>query len=363
MGASDLARLPLARGLLNWGSMARRGLIASLVLAALLGLAGVVLAGEVEDHGARVAQLSAERTQVAAERQALEVTYQHRTAQIAELKGQPSSWGRDRKLEALLRESKDMASAIDRKQDRVRALDAQLIEEKQALVAAIDRELAAKPGPDAKRRAALRDRRQEVVGRAEARRIHVADESIDPLDDPEDLEYKADALGQSEAQLRAEDGRLERRATYYHRQAKLARAKARSDEQDVLADDQPRHGVHGATPAAAKDGQADSISATGSTGYDSGGSESAVPNDPSVPGAREDTAATDLGGDPVTVLGDVVGTGTLDELRQAEQSGDPDARARAAERARAEVHARAEQIHGRRLEMERRAAELRRAGE
>jgi hypothetical protein len=63
--------------------------------------------------------------------------------------------------------------------------------------------------------------------------------------------------------------------------------------------------------------------------------------------------------DPTVVLADVVGSTTLAELQRAEVSGDPEARARAAERAQKDLAARLARVHERRLEMERRARELR----
>src|SRR5262249_57364907 len=114
---------------------------------------------------------------------------------------------------------------------------AELMAARRALVAALDRELAAARGP----REAREKERAEVAARmGEARRWKIPDETIAPDDDAEDLSYKAGALAQAERELRAEQVQLVRRAAEYRRQARLVKSRARADEQDVLDDSEPR---------------------------------------------------------------------------------------------------------------------------
>jgi hypothetical protein len=340
-----------------------------LALGLVFCLVSVVSAAEVEERGSKVAKLEEQRAKLEKERRGAADAYHTRTIEIAKLKAQPSSWGRDRKLQKLLAESKDMASALERKDDQVRAVIAQVAAEKKALLAAIDRELAAQPGPDAARRTLLSQRRAEL-GQGAAKKIRLTDDTIDPLDDPEDLEYKAGALEQTEKRLLAEETRLEKRATYYRKQAKLSKARSRAEEQDVFRDEQPR-GTGSRRDGAAADAQGSEPEVNGApaenppppsgafnddtdTGPDPGATVT-----PPESGRTDVVPGADVSIDPAVVLADVVDSGTLDELRRAERSGDPDARAKAAERARKEVQARIEKIRQRRQEMERRAKKLR----
>ncbi len=353
----------MARHMLNRAPVGLRAaaIAAVLALGALLALGGPARAAEADDQLALLARLGRQRIQLEKEREAAAARYQARTAEIAQLKAQPSSWSRDRKLQKLLAESRDMANALDRKDAELRGVAERVAATRASAVAAIDRELAAAPGPDAARRATLTGRRAELAASstANARRIKVADETIDPLDDPEDLEEKADALRRSESQLREEIQRLGRRAVYYRHQVKLAEARKRTDESEVFVAAGPRT-ARGRTPsgAPASPGSADDESPppfTGEPNFEGDG----VTVGPSTGGTRVPPATADLTVDPSVVLVEVVEKATLEELRKAERSGDAAARARAAERARIEVEQRAERLRLRRLEMERRARELR----
>jgi hypothetical protein len=345
----------MARGLLTEGIVR---LLAALLLCCAL--AGAAHANEVDDRAAKVTALEQQLGRVGAERRALAQTYDDRAAAIASLKAQPSAWGRDRKLQALLAESKDMAAALDRKDAELRAIAAGEVAEKQALVAAIDAELA--QGPAAERAAYLAQARAAAEPRT-PRPIKLADDRIDPADDAQDLEYKAGALAQSEDALLVEERRLALRATYFRKQAKLTKSRLRADEQDVFREEDARaagrNPAHGSS--AKSGGQTDTTNGTPSTATGPPGS-STGPTTPPGSGSTSftgDARSLDLAADPSVILADVVASGTLDELRKAERSGDPESMARAAERATREVEQRAAALRQRRLEMERRAQELR----
>ncbi len=345
-----------------------RGLrLVLLVLVALgsLALPATARANEVDDRIARADKLQIDRTKLDADRHALDKTYQDKTAQVTSLKATPPSWSRDRKLQALLAESKDMASTLDQDDERLHVLDSAIAAEDQALLAAIAVELATSPSPE--RTVVLTHKRAEIAARqAATRRLKIADESITPTDDALDLDYKAGALAESEAQLAAEEQALGDRATHYHKLALLTQSRARADQHDVFRDEDPRLGDHhtsGAsagpsTPAGSVNGPPPS-NTIGGTAPGTTGTPTQGGGTPTATGGSHDTPSVGTAVDPSVVLADVVGSTTLDELRRAELSGDPEALARAAERAQKDLAARAARVRDRRLEMERRAREMR----
>lgn len=343
---NDSAELTVARGVLNIRTV-RLSLVIVVVLA-LLG--GTAVAGEVEDRVAKISKLGERRAKADADRKDVEQRYQQKTKEIEKLKGQRSSWARDDKLKKRLGEARDMASALDKTSADIRAIDTSLRAERTALVKAIDAELAGSPSEA--RKAKLAKLRGETVARL-PRKLRVADEDIDPLDDPEDLDDKARALAESEKDLRDEEQRLERRVKYYRKQARLARARSRAEE-DPFGDDQPRRKKGGGRTQ------------TTGNGDDMGATDMDPAAPPPAPEDTDDgftageTGRDDVtGGDPAVEYEDVVEPETVDELRRAEKSGDPETRAKAAERAKKDIAARAERLKKKRLEIERRARELR----
>jgi len=336
--------------------MARRLLKATLVrpiliVFALLTATLAARANEVDDGTARVTALDQRVRALGAERRALARAYDEKTAEVARLKAQPSAWGRDRKLQALLAESQDMAGALDRKDADVRAARAALDRAKESLIGVIDAELglAGDAAPTGERAAALHDLRRRLAADL-VKPMHLADERIEPGDDAEDLELKASALAQSETALAAELDRLKARAAYFRRQAKLTKSRARADEQDVFREEEARvPGRPNTTSSRPTSG--DSAAPPGP-----GGPVQIVGN----PAANADSRSRlDLAADPSIVLADVLASGTVDDLRRAERSGDPDSLARSAERATRELTERAEKLHQHRLEMLERAKKLR----
>ena len=323
--------------------------IAVLALAASVVLAAGgfrVDAGEVDDRAARAEALGHKIDRLGVERQTLAQAYERKVAAIAELKAQPSAWGRDRKLQGLLAESQTMAAALDGKDAELRAAAGALAAEKRALLGAIDAELAADPPAPAERRDRLGRQRASLVAEL-SRPIRIADERIDPADDADDLELKAGALAQSEKALVAETERLDRRAVTFHRQAKLVRSRNRADEQDVFREEERVPGRS-------------AVAATGGRDTNPGAPPTGTPVT-NVGGA--DARAVDVAADPSLVLSDVLAANTIDELRRAERSGDPETLARSAELARRQVAERAARVRERRLEMLRRAQMLRGAGQ
>jgi hypothetical protein len=294
-------------------------------------------ADELGDLRQAVGRLERAVAQLETERASLARAYSDRADEVAKLKAQAGSFARDRKLQSLLAESRDMAVALDGRDASLARAVEQLAEARRALLASLDRELAAGRDAVAKERAELAAR----IG--EARRLKVPDETIAPDDDAEDLAYKAGALAQAEAELRAEQQKLVRRVAELRRQARLVKSRARAEEQDVFDDSEPRHTGAKAGSTTADQAPPVGLPPTGTPG--------------TVPGPADHLATPPA--DPAVRLADVVDAGTLDELRRAERTGEPEARAKAAERAARALAARAERLRLLRAEMERRARVLR----
>ncbi len=281
------------------------------LILALVSAAFAARANDVDDGTARVTALEQRVRALGADRRALAAAYDAKTAEVARLKAQPSAWGRDRKLQALLAESQDMAGALDRKDGDVRAAGAALDRAKEALIGSVDAELGADPAPAPERAAALHELRRRLAADL-VKPMHLADERIEPGDDAEDLELKAGALAQNETALAAELDRLKARAAYFRRQAKLTKSRARADEQDVFREEEAR------------------VPGRPNTASSRPANDSAAPPNPALPP-----------GGPVQI------------------GSNPASLARSAERATRELAERAEKLHLHRLEMLERAKKLR----
>jgi hypothetical protein len=268
-------------------------------------------ANPVDDARAVVVRLERRTAQLQNERAGRLRAYAERVDRVAALKAQPASFGRDRKLQALLAESRDLATALDQVDAQLLHLSTELGVARGALLVAMDREIGA-GGP-----------------RREAHR-----------DDAEDLSYKAGALRQAEEDLRGEEKRQLRLASEYRRQARLIVSRARADDQDVFADSEPNR--------------------IGGKHVEESPSIELAPPETSPGGPPQPMSyAAGLVSDPTVVLAEVVDAATLEELRHAEGTRDPSDRAAAAERTAQALSARADRLRKNRLEMERRARLLR----
>lgn len=347
---SRSAHFAVARAVLQLGLVRR--ILLTVVLC--LGLAGVAMAGEVDDRLQKIAQLSEKRAKADQTRVALEKQYAAKTKEIDDLKAQRSSWSRDDKLKKRGGEARDMSAALDQATADEQAVDAAIQTERAALVKAIDAELAG--SPDAARKAKLARARADATAHLGTAKIHIDDEDEDKLDDPDDLDAKARALAASEQQLAEEEQRLDARAAYYEKQAKLTKANSRSKE-DIFGDEQSRR-KNGSTSRTAVDPATD--------GTHGGGVQQPAGPQPPPTGAGDfasEGGKQDLSADPSVVYAEVVDPATLDELRKAERSGDPASRAKAAKRARADLQARHAKLTKKRQAIEKRAREMRDRGE
>ncbi|MCB9560872.1 MAG: hypothetical protein H6708_10735 [Kofleriaceae bacterium] len=271
--------------------------------------------------------------------------YQAELGEIDKLKRQKASWRRDRLLRDRLASSLETAKKLSKASAELTILDARLLQERRALIAAIDAELAA--GPAAARTASLQRVRTEtaraVAPAVKAKKIVIPDDEIDPLADPDELEAQARALRDSEAELARQIASLDGQVDRFRKQAELRKAHDRAGELAARDDGQPRR-------TAGSAGSRDGAELTGDAAPQDGGDGPAA--DPSTSGAGG------FEGDPAVVLSDVVDADTVDALRKAERSSDPSAKAAAAERARREVARRLAALRKRRLEIEKRAKDL-----
>lgn len=274
--------------------------------------------------------------------------YEAQLQEIDRLKQRKASWRRDRMLRAQMAQSLETSRDLTSLDKLVRALEARLTRQRKTLLAAIDDELAAGPAGDRVR--TLRTTRRQLVAqlRGGSKRIVIPDVRIDQLADPEELDYQVAAIRQTEAELADEIAELEARGERYDRMAQLQEKRSRADEIDRTDDDRPRRST-GRVGSGRDEGPAAGGDAADPQGEDSG----APPQDDfnGNPGGFES--------DPTVVLADVVDSGTIDALRQAERSSDPKVKARAARRALEQVKAEKKRLERARKQIEKRARELR----
>jgi hypothetical protein len=310
---------------------------------------------------AGVDRLVRERGQVAAERAALAAGYERQLRTIDGLKRQRASWRRDRQLRAEMSSSLDTARRLQTVTARLRDLDARLVRDRRALLAAIDVELAT-PLAAARRQqlTSVRAQVRTALGPA-PRKIVVPDEELDPLADPEELEQQAAALRDSERELAREIENLARQAARFRRMSELRQQNERAGDLALRDDEGPRRRQLSSAGRGEALGEGDS-------GGDDGGESPPPPSDPGpgIPptdepgGGAGEQPPTDQGFDePALVLSEVVDAPTLDALRRAGRSADPAAKAAAAELARRRVADRLRLLRERRAAIERRARELR----
>jgi hypothetical protein len=294
---------------------------------------------------AGVARLLAQRTQRLVEKKGLATTYQTQLRDLDRLKQSKASWRRDRQIRAKKAESQGTAARLSQVDAELRALDAQLKAQREALVAAIGRELA-DPALGAVRRGALVRIRDQVTAalRPRARKIILPDDTLDELADPEELSEQIALIAQAENELARERQVLRQREDRYTRWAMLREQRERAGQMSDLDDDQVRRSTgrtakssHDSGGAGSGGGTAgDEDSASPGAGSPPPEDEAETPSSPSGPDASFETSSV--------VLADVVDSSTIDALRRAGRSTNPRDRANAAKRARNQVESRLERL-------------------
>jgi hypothetical protein len=291
---------------------------------------------------AGVARLLVQRDQRVTEKRNLATTWQTQLRALDRLKQSKASWRRDRQIAAKKTESQATAARLSRVDAELRALDAQLKAQREALVAAIGRELA-DPALGAVRRASLLKTRDQVVAalRPRARKIILPDDSLDELADPEELSEQIALIAQAEKELGQERQVLRQREDRYTRWAMLREQRERAGQMSDLDDDQVRRST-GRTEESSQDN-----SGSGGGGGTASDEDSASPGAGSLPPEEQPEAPSGPDASFETssvVLADVVDSSTIDALRRAGRSNNPRDRANAAQRARKQVDARLERL-------------------
>jgi len=309
-------------------------------------------ASPADRDASRVRSLASERRSVAAQKAKLVKSHEAQLAEVDRLKQRRASWRRDRQLKRALADSQQTAAVLSRLDARIRGIDQQLERANKALLVATRNEL--RGHPSASRRAQLigwlRSARSALV---RTRKIILPAETFDPLADPEDLDYHAQLIAQTEKELEQEINELTAREARYDRMVALREKASRAEELSGFDDDRPRR-------TTGRIGTGDRSNTTGAGGGLNG--DSAQPLPPADPGPTADLGSgSGFGseGDPTVVLADVVDTGTLDALRRAETSGDPKVKAKATQRTRQAVEARLARLKKARVLIEARAHKLR----
>lgn len=321
--------------------------------------------GEVDRIRAKLRDDMARRARVRANKAKLVKQYQQKLAEIDRLKKQRASWRRDRLIRSRMSQSHGTAKQLSALDQRLRQIGATIRKREKALVAAIDRELAGALSATRARDLRAWKRAANKGPRRSAKKIVLPEDEIDPLADPEELEYQASLLRQSEDQLARELGKLEHQAKRYRHMVSLRKKFSRADELARFDDDRPRRGSgRGADRSGANGAEADTTSLPPPP-------PSQPPPPSTEPNQTPDPGTDDLGSDsgaenfssadPMfdVVLADVVDASTIKALRAAGISSDPAVKAKAAERARAQVRARVERLRKRRKLMQKRAKRLR----
>jgi hypothetical protein len=288
--------------------------------------------------------LSQRRTRLTSHQVKLEKLLTGQVARIGRLKAQPSGVRRDFQLRAALRDNQQLASKLTTLQGQMKALN-------QRLISAYDRALAATTNKAT--RASLIERRAQLsrkLNSRAARRI-VTRGKAELLDDPEDLEEKADLLKDSESNLRRQLRRVKKQIARIKLRSKLRRH-GRGIDDSLFVEDSPRRTARAkpntrssAAPEADTTARAPKANEDGSGLMSGGGAPAPAPPagyknqgattdpkssyDSQVPGSaagaaplRGSSAGTGTGGTELSLsVRGVLDPSILRELRKAQKSG------------------------------------------
>jgi hypothetical protein len=291
----------------------------------------------------KVAQLGAARTKTAQR-------YQDQLAGVDRLKKQKTSWRRDRELRDSLAESADTANQLATLNTQLAAAVRALVQARQDLVTAIDREKPTATGPRGAQLDQLRGQVVATLGPA-PKKIVLPDAEVDPLADPEELDQQAQVIAETEKQLANQVAGLTSQAADLAQVAELRKTHDRAKEMMLSEDDQPHRNVQ---HSSGKEG--DTLSPTNG-GAGAGGTDTGTQGTP-TPGFNNNSGST-FETEATFVLGEVIDRSTIDGLTRAQRTGDPAKRAEAARLARDQVAQRLESLKKKRGQIEARAKQLR----
>ncbi|MDY0000208.1 MAG: hypothetical protein RBU30_02820 [Polyangia bacterium] len=332
--------------------------ILAMTLGLLMGASGAMAQAEqsppgAADLAARLAELNrkfAQVDQAIASRVTLLGRLDRYRRSIKEARDQEAGPARDFKLRRLLAEAQVLASKLS-------ALDAELAGHQRALEEArraLVTKLSALKGAER-----LRVQRELARTRGAKERppavLKVARPVIDPLDGPREIEEKADVLKDSEEKIRKRIEEIDRVLANMAERRRLRAISQRVDRYTgIFNEDSSSRRVTRIRPTR--------ITSTGDGATSAPAELDANPS--SAYGSYEDTAGGSIGrsvssGTYAVVLRELLTPATLNALRKAGQSGDPDERIRALQKARDELRQAASDLRNRSQTYRDRAKQLR----
>ena len=296
-----------------------------------------------------VGRLGAQRSTVAQR-------YQDQLAAVDRLKKQKASWRRDRELRQTLADSADTANQLSALNTQLATAARALVQARNELVAAIDREKPTAAGPRVAELDKLRTQVTATIGPA-PKKIVLPDAEVDPLADPEELDQQAQAIAETEQQLANQVAGLDAQAAELAHVADLRKHNERAKDLMLAEDDQPHRNVQHSSGGDRGDSLSPSPTngAAGGAGAGQGGTTGG--ND--TGGNFNNNSGTSFETEATFVLGEVIDRTTIDGLTRAQRSGDPAKRAEAARSARDAVKQRLDQLAKKRAQIEARAKQLR----
>jgi len=301
-----------------------------------------------------VGRLGAQRTTVAQR-------YQDQLATVDRLKKQKASWRRDRELRQTLADSADTANQLSALNTQLATAARALVQARNELVAAIDREKPTAAGPRVAELDKLRAQVTATIGPA-PKKIVLPDAEVDPLADPEELDQQAQAIAETEKQLANQVAGLDAQAAELAHVADLRKHNERAKDLMLAEDDQPHRNVQHSSggdrgdslnPSPTNGGN--TLGGAGGAGAGQGGSSGGT----DTGGNFNNNSSTSFETEATFVLGEVIDRTTIDGLTRAQRSGDPAKRAEAARSARDAVKQRLDQLDKKRAQIEARAKQLR----
>lgn len=292
-----------------------------------------------------------------AQRAPLLVRYDAETRVIERLKQQKKTWNRERELKEKLAVAHETAVKLQNLERDLAAAQRQLASARTALVAAIDFELG--KAPVATRKQTLERMREQLVPRVKPRsnvqRIAIPNLEVDPNADPEDLDAQAAELRQIEVELDRQWRALDKQSKDLQRADELRKSHERTIALDRREDNtptrNPQQGGGGGDKTLA-DGAEEGSPSPQSPPPNTGGT-----GDTSAPPARDD--ASSVLDEASIALSEVIDPATIDTLANAQKSGDPGKRSKAAAKTRDAVKQKLELLRQKRALIEQRAKQLR----
>jgi hypothetical protein len=346
----------LARGLLYSGlDVDRRAWIALVAgLALWLAVPAVASAATADQVAARVAELEAERAEKVADKAELSKRLAESNSEVKALKRRKSSWRRDRELRSALKTSQTIATRLSAVHKQIRSLHTKLTKARRALVKAVDLELSAAKGA---RRAQLSKWRAGAMRalKPRSKKIVLPSDAIDPLADADELAEQAALVEQTLKDLDREEKLLARRESNFEKMAKLQRARDRADEAEMFDDNRPRRTTgRQADPTNDNRGGGADLAGDGAPGApEADGDDAGITGE-----GAEPPSDPSFDSDPTIVLVEVIDADALDALKQAERSGNPKVKARAARTAREQVRGQRERLERQRKKIQARIRAL-----